>query len=169
MKLEKLESISNTSLKLLIEEAIKKKCGIQLKAKGSSMKPFILNQDVVTIYPYLNTPPSIGDIAAFIHPVTNKILIHRIIKKNKPFTFKGDNMFLKDGRVEQYNILGFIGKIQRGEKNYIFEPGKSKRAIAWLSRLNVIFTFFFIIKIIGILIALLKPEQQKPKDAGNEK
>lgn len=148
--------ISNSSLKLLIEDAVKKNCGIRLKAKGSSMKPFILNNDTITIYPYLNVPPSIGDVAAFVHPVTEKVLIHRIIKKNGNFIFKGDNVFSTDGRVEQNNILGFVGKVQRGEKEYLFKSGKGNLMIVWLSRLNIIFTIISLARIPGTLFAVNK-------------
>lgn len=160
MKLKKIQLISNSSLKLLLEDAVKKNCGIRLKAKGSSMQPFILNNDIITIYPYLNAPPSIGDVAAFVHPVTDKVLIHRIIKKNGNFIFKGDNVFLKDGRVEQNNILGFVGKVQRGEKEYLFKSGKGNLMIVWLSRLNIIFTIISLTRIPGTLLAITKKKDK---------
>lgn len=119
------------------------------------MRPFVLNNDVLTIYPYLDAHPSIGDIAAFSHPETGKLLIHRIIKKNGHFTFKGDNMLSKDGSVEQNNILGFVGKVQRGEKEYLFQAGNGSQIIAYLSKYNIIFTLLALQRKVGTLFAVI--------------
>jgi hypothetical protein len=155
LKLKKIQLISNSSLKLLIEDAVKKKCGVRIKARGSSMRPFVLNNDIITIYPYLDAHPSIGDVATFIHPGTGKLLIHRIIKIDGDghFTFKGDNMLSKDGSVKQKNILGFVGKVQRGEKEYRFQAGKGNPILVYLSKYNIIFTLFAFQRKIGTLFA----------------
>jgi len=156
LKLKKIQWISNSSLKLLIKDASEKKCRIRFKAKGSSMKPIIRDKDIITIYPYDSFCPSVGDIAAFIHPVTDKLLIHRIIKKNSTFTIKGDNMFFKDGKVESKNILGFVGSIQRGKKNYRLDSGKTRQSIVWLSRFNIFFIISLFHKAGGMIFALFK-------------
>ncbi|ACN15645.1 putative signal sequence peptidase [Desulforapulum autotrophicum HRM2] len=156
MKLKKVQLISNASLGLLIKDVVEKKCAIRIKATGCSMRPSILSNDIITISPYLNLSSSTGDIAAFIHPATGRVLVHRIIKENGSFMFKGDNRISKDGWVDQNNILGFVGKVQRGEKVFLFEPGKEKQYIIWLSRLNIFFAISLFAKISGTLFALHK-------------
>jgi len=137
--------LSPQSLKLLIDEAQKKKASIRFKATGVSMMPFIASGDIVTIVPYQKRLPEIGDIAIFIQE--KKLFIHRVIKKQSDkFLFKGDNRFSSDGFVDYSNILGKVGNVKRENKNLTIGIGYGKYIVSLFSRLNLTKIIFYLIK-----------------------
>ena len=111
------------------------------------MMPFIAPDDIVTIVPYQQKTPEIGDIAIFMHDKTEKIFIHRIIKKkNGRFLFKGDNRFSSDGFIGPNDILGQVGSVRRKNKNIILGINYGNQIVALLSKWNLIKIFFSGIK-----------------------
>lgn len=138
-------SLSNRSLKELLEDTLMKKACFRFTAKGFSMSPFIKDSDVVTVSPLNNSLIGFGRVVAFIDPLTNKLLVHRVIgKKEGHFLIKADNSFDVDGFIPIKDILGFISKVERGNKKRIIGLGLEKALIAFLSRVNALLVIIWI-------------------------
>ncbi len=109
------------------------------------MMPFIRPNDTVTIITQLEKKPDVGDIAIFSRNRTGKIFIHRIVAKRfDKFLFKGDNRFLSDGFVDQKDIFGLVGNVERNNRKVYFGVKKGQKIISLFSRLNFLTLYFFI-------------------------
>lgn len=138
--LEKEEFIlSGEVLADLLKATLAKGLSFRFEAKGFSMAPFIKSGDVVTVSPLSSSPISIGKPAAFIHPLTKKLVIHRVIGKiDKDYFIKGDNSLAADGLVRKENILGYVSAVERNGKAVSFGFGREKFIIAFLSRMKIL-------------------------------
>jgi len=104
------------------------------------MSPFIRNEDVVTISPLQGEWPSLGEIIAFVHPVTKGLCIHRIVrKKDGIYVTKGDNRSETDERVPIENILGSVTRVERDGKQVFLGLGPERFLIAFLGRRGLLF------------------------------
>ena len=83
-------SLSGPALIKLLRAVLERGAPFRFRARGFSMSPFIRNGDVITVSPLSAASPRIGDVAAFIHPRTRRLVVHRIIgKKGVSFFHKG--------------------------------------------------------------------------------
>jgi len=105
------------------------------------MAPFIKNNDIITIVPYLDKEPALGDIAAFIHPESNQLLIHRIIKKQSTceYIFKGDNNRFIDDTIDKRLIPGYVKEVKLFNKLSIKHGSLLNKIISWLSKSGLLF------------------------------
>lgn len=123
----------------LLKATLAKGLSLRFEAKGFSMTPFIKNGDVVTVAPLNHQPISIGKPAAFIHPLTKKLVIHRVIGRSQgTYLIKGDNIFEPDRSVRKENILGWVSRVERNNREFFWGAGLERLAIALLSRLNLL-------------------------------
>jgi hypothetical protein len=117
-------SLSNTEVMELLHAVHEKGADFQFKATGFSMKPCIRNNDVITISPLKKIPPSVGEVVAFRHPRSNRLLIHRVVwKKNDTFLIRGDNLQQTDPHIPLENILGVVTRIER-QGRVLFWPDR---------------------------------------------
>ena len=104
-------------------------------ARGFSMHPFIRDQDVLTIAPFHDRAPRMGDVAAFILPQTGRLAIHRIVGRTAAgWRLKGDNCLQADGVVARENIIGRVTRIERHGRDVRFGLGPEGRWIAFFNR-----------------------------------
>jgi signal peptidase I len=131
--------LSGEGLKEVLQTTLAKKASLRFQAKGFSMTPFIRDGDIVTVSPLTNKTPSLGDIVAFVHPASSKLVIHRIInKKGNRLIINGDNCPVSwQDSVPKSNVLGYITKMERNNKKVWLGLGPEKSLIAFLSRLNI--------------------------------
>ena len=109
------------------------------KAQGSSMSPFIKSGDVLTVAPN-NFNPSIGTVVAYIDNNRKKVLMHRVIGKQKDkYILKGDNCKFIDGIMSKDSFAGYVESIQRKGELIRLGFGKEKILIALLSRSGLLF------------------------------
>jgi hypothetical protein len=119
----------------LVKDILSKGVECRFQAKGHSMSPFIKDGDVVTVSPLFGTAPHLGDVVAFIHPGTDKLVIHRVVgRKDDSCIIIGDNTFETNGPVSTGNILGRVTRVERGGKRIIVGLGLERYLIAFLSR-----------------------------------
>lgn len=112
---------------------------VRFSSKGHSMSPFIKDGDQVTVYPKRITL-KLGDVVAFIHPIYQKLAIHRIVKIHEGgYCLRGDNTKGSDGFVGEDNILGSIKKVERIGRRKRLGLGPERYIIAFISKGNVIF------------------------------
>jgi hypothetical protein len=103
------------------------------------MSPFIKNSDVVTISPIVDSSPRFGDVIAFIHPKTDKLIIHRVVRKiENACLVKGENTLEPDGLIERRNMIGIITRVERKGKKVLFGLGPERFLIALLTRKNLL-------------------------------
>ena len=128
-------SLSGPALVQLLRAVLGKGAPARFRAKGFSMSPFIKNEDVVTISPLQHKRPGLGDIIAFVHPETEGLCIHRIVrKKDGIYVTKGDNISETDECVPRENILGFVTRVERDGKEVFLGLGPERFLIAFLGR-----------------------------------
>jgi hypothetical protein len=123
----------------LVKEVLSKGVECRLQVKGYSMSPFIKDRDVVTISPIVDSSPGFGDVIAFIHPRTEKLLIHRVVGKiGDACLVKGENALELDGLIERKHIIGIIARVERKGKKVFFGLGPERFLIALLTRKNLL-------------------------------
>ena len=126
-------SLSGPALIQLLRAVLGKGAPARFRAKGFSMSPFIKNEDVVTISPLQHKRPGLGDIIAFVHPETEGLCIHRIVrKKDGIYVTKGDNISETDECVPRENILGFVTRVERDGKEVFLGLGPERFLIGFL-------------------------------------
>jgi len=127
-------SISGESLIELIRGVHQKGASLRFLARGISMSPFIKDGDIITVAPAHQSPVSLGDIVAFIHPENGKPVVHRIVEiSGSSFVIRGDNLQKADGLIPDSNILGIVTKVERNSRNIYIGLGFEKYLIAALS------------------------------------
>lgn len=133
-------ALSSSALVELMKEVLKRGLPFKFQARGWSMTPFIRDGDVITIIPYSHDKPRLGEIAAFIHPESGKLAVHRIIGKNSlACLIRGDNVsgIINDGWIPKEKILGKVNQVERnGEKIWLGLRGPERYGIALFSRMG---------------------------------
>ena len=123
----------------LVKEVLSKGVECRLQVKGYSMSPFIKDGDVITISPVPGSLPRFGDVIAFIHPKTEKLLIHRVVwKSGDACLVKGENALEPDGLIKKEDILGLVTKVERKGKRIFLGLGPERFLIALLTRTNLL-------------------------------
>lgn len=111
---------------------------IRFRVYGRSMIPFVNNGDKVTISPFGDTNPQIGNIVVFENLRDRRLVIHRVIQKHVDrFEIKGDNCTQSDGIIPLSQILGKITKIEHGNKEIITGNGRTNYLIVFLSKKKI--------------------------------
>lgn len=122
----------------LMKTAFEKHAFFRMRVKGFSMWPFIKNRDIVTICAPAHINIYTGMVAAFSHPKTKKLIIHRVIGRNSlHFYIKGDNVTGPDGVIPMQDIIGIITGVERHGKKCLCGLGIERHVIALLSRINL--------------------------------
>jgi signal peptidase I len=115
-------SLSGTALKEFLQAVLAKGASVRFKARGFSMHPFIKDGEVVTVSPVTGGRLYAGDVVAFCHPDSGRLVVHRIIKKNaQGFILRGDNCAEADGLVPAASIVGLVTEV--GGNSRIIWPG----------------------------------------------
>ncbi len=111
----------------------------RFRSKGVSMSPFIKDADVLTIAPVQGSAPGFGDVVVFTHPITGKLIIHRVIgKRADSYRTKGDNAPEEDGLISGAAILGRVSKVERNGKYVSLGLGPDRFIIAFVIRTGLL-------------------------------
>ena len=110
----------------------------RFRARGWSMVPFIRDGDVITIAPFQEKNPNLGDIVAFTRPTESRLVVHRIVnRRGSAFIIQGDSVpDHPDGAIPAEELLGKVIRIERNSHRVWLGIGPEKILIAWLSRKN---------------------------------
>lgn len=132
--------------------AVHEKGGLlRFQAKGFSMAPFIRDGDILTVSP-LSKKIEIGEVVPYVKPGFDKLIVHRVVgKKGQSFSIKGDNCFYFDGKIPQENLLGWVSRVERGDKDIRFGLGSEKKLIALLSSSKILNFLLFFVRTILVL------------------
>ncbi len=133
--------LSGPALGELLRSVLEKGASLRFRSRGFSMAPFIRDGDVIMVEPLGGAHPALGDVAAFIHPETGKVGVHRIIGgQGDACLTKGDNNPGADGLIPRANILGRVKKVERNGREVGLGLGPEKIIISFLSRCNLFTT-----------------------------
>lgn len=112
-KKERLD-FTGAEFSFLIGSLLKNSILVRFKAEGKSMMPYIDDGDVIVVSPIHNDEIAIDDVVAFIQPISNSLVVHRVIEiQNGQYLIKGDNTFKNNGLVYRSNILGRVSKVEK--------------------------------------------------------
>lgn len=140
-------SLSSESLTKLLKAVLEKGRLFRFRAKGFSMSPFIRDGDVLTLSPLKNGSPSIGKVVAIIHPITGKLIVHRVIRrKSDSYVMKGDNLPDADIPVKKIDILGYVMNVERNGKRVFVGLGFERLFIAFLSRKKLLIPLICVLR-----------------------
>jgi hypothetical protein len=127
------QTMPNAGFVELITAVLARGASFRFKANGSSMFPFIRDDDVIIVEP---TPVSLrlGEVVAFVNPRNDRLTVHRIVQMNRhKYLIRGDNVLAPDGYVQHSDILGRIICAERGNRGVRFGLGFERVVIAFLS------------------------------------
>ncbi len=103
------------------------------------MHPFIRDGDVLTVSPCRGKRPRPGDVVAFRHPASQKLVIHRLIARlGNSCLIRGDGASQADGLTPWENVIGAVSRVERGGRPVRLGLGPERRLIAWLSRRDLL-------------------------------
>ncbi len=109
--------LSNSNLLKLSSDLLERETSIRFRAKGFSMRPFIQDEDMITVSPLRNSPVRIGDVVLY-KTADDQAIVHRAIQKTRidgrtVFFIKGDAAFDKPEEMDARRILGRVAAIER--------------------------------------------------------
>ena len=117
-------SIPGAEVMELLHAVHEKGAAFRFKAAGLSMVPAICNNDVITISPLEEIPPFVGEVVAFRHPRTGRLLVHRVVRKKQgTFDIRGDSVRYTDSHIPRENILG-VGTAVERRGRVLFWPNR---------------------------------------------
>lgn len=106
--------LSDAALLVLITAVHERGADFRFRAPGTSMYPTIRDGDIITLSPLNGVKLECGDIIAFRHPDTGKLVVHRIITVHPDrFEAKGDNAVDSDGLTPVSSVVGLITRVER--------------------------------------------------------
>jgi signal peptidase I len=135
IKLQDSQEIEVHVLVSLMREVLGKGALFRFKARGSSMHPFIQDGDLITVASLSIDKPAIGKVTAFLQPNSERLTVHRIIRKrDSHFQIKGDNIPTQsDGWIPLSEMIGSIVQVHRDGRRICFGLGLERIIIAWMS------------------------------------
>ena len=106
--------LDGRDLAALLEVVGLRGADFRFTARGGSMHPSIRSGDRVTVSPLSGTPPSKGEVAAFRHPDSGRLLVHRVFKTGGGgIQTRGDNLRIPDPPVAEESVLGVVTAVER--------------------------------------------------------
>ena len=94
----------------MLAELIERSGGMRLRARGTSMRPFISDGDVIHISRRTADELRIGDIAACVRD--NGLVVHRLVGKRHGLVLKGDALGAPDAPLESDSLLGAVTAVE---------------------------------------------------------
>jgi hypothetical protein len=149
LRFEKLEErrLSGEALLVLAQAALQRGVGFRFSARGSSMTPFMRDEDVITLTPLGSRPPRLGEVVGFAHPGSGKLIVHRVVGLvSRPRACDRGAVLIggdwvetgSDGLIPLENVLGRVTGVERAGKSIRFGLGPERILIAALSRLRLL-------------------------------
>ena len=143
--------LSGSAMIQLMSAVLDKGMSFRFRAKGFSMSPFIKNDDVITVQSLGSEAPKLGEVVAFRHPMSQRLVVHRVVKPGDgTCRIRGDAISEDDGSVPRSAILGRVVHVERNGKPVRLGMGTERAFIAFLTRsglfLRVIIPIWIVIR-----------------------
>jgi len=147
-RVESFNQLSKISQLAILKIIFERGASIRMTVFGNSMFPFIRNGDLITISPNDEMLPEVGDMVAFEQARNQKLIIHRLIRKEeKKFVMKGDNCQDEDEAVPISHLLGIVTQVERKNRVRNFGISQFKICATWLSQMNILHKVQVILKL----------------------
>jgi len=152
-------AFSNKALQAILQEVLTRGQSVRLGVRGFSMFPCIMDNDIVTVSPLNGRVSYLGLAVAFIHPCSNKLVIHRVIRQDQDAAvIKGDSLFGIDGFIPLKNILGAVTKIERDNRRVRFGIGYGVPLALFFNKTNLFAAFFHLgMRLPSVIRQAIKP------------
>ncbi len=149
--------LSNPGQLELLRGMVERGVPLRTTVRGSSMSPFIRDEDVLTIAPMHARALRVGEVVAFVQPDTGRLAIHRIIARmGADWLVRGDNCLAADGVVARESIIGRVTRVERQGRVVRFGLGGEMRVLAWLVRgevlLHIVALWYFPRRVVGFAL-----------------
>jgi len=133
-------SVDSEELANLIRAATADGNSICFNAPGRSMAPFIQSGDKIFVAPAAKGLLQAGDVVAFVHPESGRVLAHRVVKISEgSFLCRGDNVSAGgDGWIAFEDVLGRVVRVQREGKETRLGLGVERLLIGLFSRWKIL-------------------------------
>jgi signal peptidase I len=127
--------LSGPALQEFLRAVLARGVPLRFKARGFSMSPFIHDGDVLTVAPQAEPRLRSGEVVAFCHQKTGKLVVHRVLARmTEGLLLRGDNTSESDGLIPSENVLGLVTKVERNGYQVRLGRGMERFFIAFLSR-----------------------------------
>jgi len=127
-------ALSGPGLLGLLQAVLGRGVPFRFRARGFSMYPFIRDGDVISVASPDRRTPGVGQVVAFIHPDTGKLVVHRVLRRRSAaWLLRGDNVRESDGLVPLDRIVGRVISVERGGRPVRFGLGPERIPIALLN------------------------------------
>ena len=153
--------LSGPALIELMQAVLARGQSFRFCARGWSMSPFVRDGDVITVAPAQTRVAGpdgrgcgVGHIVAFISPVSQRLVVHRIVgRQESRFLIQGDNMQTSGAdSVGRSDIIGRVVRIERGRRRVWLGLGPERFAIAILSRAGMLLPVLFRARVLTRLL-----------------
>ena len=110
---------------------------MRFRARGVSMRPFILDGDILTAKPLSDHIIQRGDILLY-HADPSRLMAHRVVGiKNTSsgyrYSLKGDSLFEPDSIIQRHQALGIVIAIEHNGVTIRTDTRRHKvNAILWM-------------------------------------
>jgi signal peptidase I len=123
----------------LAQDLLKRSGALRLKARGSSMLPFLLDGDVVHVRPAGAADVRRGDVICYRYRTApERLFLHRLVARDgDTLVARGDALEFVD-RVDPDELLGRAVAVERGDRIVRLDTRWARhvgRGTAWLSPL----------------------------------
>jgi hypothetical protein len=124
-------------LRPLLADLLRGGTPVRLEVTGHSMSPFIRSGDVVTIEPFTDRRPALGEVVAL---ASGGILrVHRLVGRHRgQVLVRGDVAAGSDPLASPDDLLGRVTRVERGDRRVRLGLGIERLPIAWLSRVGLL-------------------------------
>ncbi len=125
--------LSGPALIDLMQATLAKGVPFRLRARGSSMHPFVKGGDLIVVSPLKTRSPVLGDVVAFVQ--AERLVVHRVIAvSGNGYFMKGDATEGRDGPVPVASVLGLVTRVEREGERVLIGLGPERILIAMLAR-----------------------------------
>ena len=149
----------------LLRAVLDKGKPFRFEATGGSMSPFVREGDAITVSPLPDIPPRLGDVVAFIHLESEKLVVHRVVgERDGSYLIKGDSASNCTDVIPRANILGRVSRAERNGKRVYLGLGPERHMIAFLSRRELLWPLLLPVwRLVRPVVRLLgfRPEAER--------
>lgn len=98
---------------------------LRFRARGTSMRPFIRDGNILEIRPAGVSPIRCGDVVLCCND-SDRVVVHRIVGQENGhmrLLIQGDALTRPDGRISRDQVLGKVVVIERGKRRIDIDTG----------------------------------------------
>jgi signal peptidase I len=144
--------LSSAELENLMRQVLSRGSPFRFHARGMSMAPFIQDGEAIFVAPLRQNQPGLGDVMAFIHPQTGRLVVHRVVGKHgRAYLMRGDNANGDPDEVSLEYLLGKVTQVERKGRQVRLGLGPERYLIALCSRAGLLLPLLRRANFIGYL------------------